>query len=210
MFGLDEDRTMSLVYLVALLALLLVFGGFRRRSRRRRASRMGHLFIWALIAVALAIAYAYRAPLSRFAAPVLQELDPSRVVEVTNPDGETELVIARRSDGHFHLDADVNGAPVRFLVDTGASGTVLTVADATRSGIDTDALAFNRPVQTANGTAYYARATLGSLEIGPWRLSDVPVGVMRDEALGVSLLGMSTIDRFASWRIEGDRMVLVP
>jgi aspartyl protease family protein len=210
MFELDEDQTMGLVYLVALLALLLVFGGFRRRSRRRRGSRMGHLFTWALIAIALAAAYAYRAPLLRFAAPVLQELDPSRVVEVTNPEGETELVIARGPDGHFHLDAAVNGAPVRFLVDTGASGTVLTVADATRSGIDSGALEFNRPVQTANGTAHYARATLDSLEIGPWRLSDVPVGVMPDEALGISLLGMSTIDRFASWRIEGDRMVLVP
>ena len=99
---------------------------------------------------------------------------------------------------------------MRFLVDTGASTTVLTFADAARSGIDVDALAFNRPVQTANGMAFYAGATLDSLAIGPYRLSDVPVGVMPEGAMDTSLLGMSTIDRFSSWRIEGDRMVLVP
>jgi aspartyl protease family protein len=137
-------------------------------------------------------------------------LNPSGVIEDTNAEGQTELVISRGLDGHFHVDAAANGAEVRFLVDTGASGTVLTVSDAGRSGINTAALDFSRPVETANGTAYYAAARLESLDIGPWRLSDVPVGVMRDESLGTSLLGMSTIDRFASVRIEGDRMVLVP
>jgi aspartyl protease family protein len=102
------------------------------------------------------------------------------------------------------------GVAVVFLVDTGATATVLSATDAERSGIDTAALDFNRPVQTANGVAFYARTTLETLEIGPYRLASVPVGVMPDSALRISLLGMSTIDRFAGWRIEGDRMVLQP
>jgi aspartyl protease family protein len=119
-------------------------------------------------------------------------------------------VIRRGSDGHFHVEADVNGSPVRFLVDTGATTTVLSMQDAERSGIETELLEFNRPAQTANGLTYFAHAQLRTLEIGPFRLSDVPVGVMQSEAMNLSLLGMSALDRFGSWRIEGNEMVLVP
>jgi predicted aspartyl protease len=38
----------------------------------------------------------------------------------------------------------------------------------------------------------------------------VPVGVMPQQAMDTSLLGMSTINRFSSWRVEGNKMVLVP
>ncbi|HWT31354.1 MAG TPA: TIGR02281 family clan AA aspartic protease [Propylenella sp.] len=202
---LDTDQSLRLLYLLGLLAFLL--GGFGY-WRRLRVSALGHLAVWALIVVALVVVYAYRAPLLRFAAPVLQELSPRTVVEVTTPDGGRELVILRAPDGHFHVDAEVNGVPVRFLVDTGASSTVLTEGDARRSGIDPAMLRFNRPVQTANGTAFFASARLDSLEIGPYRVRDVPVGVMPEDSLGISLLGMSTINRFGGWRIEGDRMVL--
>ena len=163
-----------------------------------------------LIAAALIVVYTYRAPMLNFAGPVIRELAPSRMVEVTSPSGERELVIRRADDGHFHVDAEANGASIRFLVDTGASGTVLTMDDAARAGINVDALAFNRPVQTANGVAYYASATLDSLALGPYSLGSVPVGVMPEQAMDTSLLGMSTIDRFSSWRVEGDQMVLVP
>jgi aspartyl protease family protein len=207
MTSLGDDQWMRLVYLVALLAFLAA--GFAWRGRAWGAN-LRHLAIWAAIALVLVGIYAYREPLLWFAGPVVQELMPSRVVEVTSPDGASELVVSRGPDGHFHLDADANGTPIRFLVDTGATDTVLTVSDAERSGIDTSALQFNRPVQTANGMAFDARARLESLEIGPYRLNDVPIGVMPDEALGGSLLGMSTINRFAGWRVEGDRMLLTP
>jgi aspartyl protease family protein len=207
MISLGDDQQMRLIYLVALLAFLLA--GFAWRGGAWGAN-LRHFAIWAAIALALVGAYAYREPLLWFAGPVVQELMPSRVVEVTNPDGASELVVSRGSDGHFHLDAEANGTPIRFLVDTGASDTVLTVTDAERSGIDTSTLRFNRPVQTANGVAFDARARLESLAIGPYRLNDVPIGVMPDEALGGSLLGMSTINRFAGWRVEGNRMILTP
>ncbi len=207
MFGLGEEQSLRLLYLVLLLVFLVGTAGF---GWGRARTNIRHLAIWILVGVTLVTAYAYRAPLQRFAAPVLQELDPSRVVEVTSPDGARELAIARGRDGHFHLDAEANGTPVRFLVDTGASTTVLTQRDAERSGIDVASLEFNRPVQTANGIAFFARADLRTLEIGHYRLSAVPIGVMPQGTLETSLLGMSTINRFAGWRVEGDRMVLVP
>jgi len=207
MLGLGSDESFRLLYLVLLLAFVAM--GLRL-SRGRLGPNLRHLGIWALIVLSLVAVYAYRAPLMRFAAPVMLELDPSRVVEVSDPDGGSELMVARGNDGHFHVNGRANGTAVDFLVDTGASSTVLTLADAERAGLDITALSFDQPVRTANGIAYYAEARLDSLEIGPWRLNDVPVSVMPGEALDTSLLGMSTIDRFSSWRVEGDRMVLVP
>ncbi len=207
MFGLNDDQSVRLVYLGVLLVILVGSIGF---GRSRAGSKFRHLGIWVLIAAALVVVYAYRAPMLRLAAPVIQELAPSRVVEVSGPAGASELVITRALDGHFSVDAEANGVAVRFLVDTGASTTVLTMADAERAGIDVAALAFNRPVQTANGVAFYAGTSLDSLAIGPYRLASVPVGVMPEQAMDTSLLGMSTINRFSSWRIEGDKMVLVP
>lgn len=207
MLGLDDNDSVRFVYLGVLLVLLLGSIAF---GRNRGGMSFRHLGIWLLVAVALVALYAYRAPVLRLAAPVIQELAPSRVMEVTSAEGARELVVTRAGDGHFHLDGEANGASVRFLVDTGASTTALTFEDAAKSGVNVDTLAFNRPVQTANGTAFYAGATLESLAMGPYRLTAVPVAVMPNGAMDTSLLGMSTIDRFSSWRIEGNKMVLVP
>jgi aspartyl protease family protein len=206
MFGLDQDQTLRLLYLVLLLCFIVVFGA----RRRRLSASVQQLGIWFLIIAVVLVVYAYRGPILGFFDPVLRELFPSRVVEVVNLEGGRELVVGRGPDGHFHLDAQVNGVSVRFLVDTGATATVLSHADAERAGVHLDELQFDRPVMTANGLAYFARARLASLEIGPFRMSDVAVGVMPPDTLSVSLLGMSTINLFRGWRVEDDRLILSP
>jgi aspartyl protease family protein len=207
MFDFSDSQSVRIVYLSVLLVMLIGSIGL---GRTRYAAKFRYLGIWFLIAVGLVVLYTYRAPVLDMAAPVLSELKPSHVMEVVGPAGQRELVVRRASDGHFKVDAEVNGVPVRFLIDTGATTTVLTTADAKRAGIDTATLAFDRAVQTANGLAFFARTWLTSLAIGPYRLATVPVGVMPANTMDTSLLGMSTINRFSSWRVEGDRMVLVP
>ncbi len=207
MFGLNDHNSLRFVYLTALLVMLVGSVGL---GRNRRAAKFRHLGVWLLIAIALVVVYAYRGRVLEAAAPVIQELAPSRVAEATSPQGQQELVVRRSDDGHFHLDAMADGVPVRFLVDTGASTTVLTAADAARVGIDPSSLSYDRAVQTANGMAYYASASLSSLSIGPYHLASVPVGVMPAGKIDTSLLGMNTINRFSSWRVEGDKMMLVP
>ncbi len=118
--------------------------------------------------------------------------------------------MARSADGHFRIEANVDGARVSFLIDTGATGTVLNERDAGRAGIAVDALAFNRPVQTANGLAFEARTRVGRLEIGPFTLRNVGVGVLRNDQLSTSLLGMNVLSRFASLKVEDDRLILTP
>ena len=207
MFGLNDSEALRFVYLTVLLVMLIGSIGL---GRTRAAAKFRYLGIWVLIAAALVVLYVYRAPVINVAMPVVRELTPSRVEPVFGPNGERQLIVRRSDDGHFKIDAEANGVPVRFLIDTGATTTVLTTADARRAGIDTSALSFDRAVQTANGLAFFARAELDSLAIGPYRLASVPIGVMPAGALDASLLGMNTIDRFSSWRVEGDNMVLVP
>ena len=73
MFGLNEDQLLRLVYLVALLAFVGGWFVFRRGVRRIAFQQLA---IWALIMLALVGVYAYRAPLLRLAAPILDELEP--------------------------------------------------------------------------------------------------------------------------------------
>lgn len=206
-FGLTDEGLARLVYLAGLMILV---GGGLRAYRHRLPQALKHAGIWVLVFLVMVTIYAYRDPLLRLAGPVLSELNPDRAVVVTDLNGVRTLTVARSSNGHFNIEASVDGTDVRFLIDTGATGTVLSEQDAVRAGIAVDGLAFNRPVQTANGLAFEARTRVGRLEIGPFALRNVAVGVLRDDQLNTSLLGMNVLSRFASLKVEGDRLILTP
>ena len=112
--------------------------------------------------------------------------------------------LARAPDGHFYLDAQVNGAQIHFLVDTGASMVALTAADAQRAGI---ALPTERALaQGAGGAVEIIPVTIDRIAAGPLEARDVPGAVARE--LPVSLLGQSFLSRVGTVQISGDRMVL--
>jgi aspartyl protease family protein len=112
--------------------------------------------------------------------------------------------IPRAPDGHFYLDAQVNGAQVHFLVDTGASMVALTSADAQRAGI---ALPSARTTaQGAGGAIEIVPVTIERIAAGPLEAREVEGAVARD--LPVSLLGQSFLSRIGTVQISGDRMVL--
>jgi clan AA aspartic protease (TIGR02281 family) len=115
--------------------------------------------------------------------------------------------LVRSADGLFYLDAKVNGVPVRFLVDTGATSVVLTDADARRAGVATDLSGSIERAETAGGSTPMARVRLASLEAGPARRHDVEACVTAS-GLSVSLLGQSWLAQFESVTITRDRMVL--
>jgi aspartyl protease family protein len=112
--------------------------------------------------------------------------------------------IARNADGHFYLDAQVNGAQVHFLVDTGASMVALTPADAQRAGI---ALPSERArAMAAGGAVEVMPVTIDRVAIGPLEARGVRGAVAPQ--LPVSLLGQSFLSRVGTVEISGDRMVL--
>lgn len=118
-----------------------------------------------------------------------------------------EIELSRAADGHFYATLDVNGAPVRFVVDTGATGIVLTSADAERAGLVLSDLAFFSEAMTANGPVRTAPVKLDSLALGPVVDRDVQAFVNSGE-MDTSLLGMSYLQRYERIEISGRQLVL--
>lgn len=117
------------------------------------------------------------------------------------------LVYHADGSGHFLVDASVNGAPVRFLVDTGATAVTLSPADARAAGLARADLDFSRTVTTAHGEARAAAATLRDVRLEQLELDDVPAMVM-EQPMPVSLLGMSFLSRLSGYSIHDGVLTL--
>ena len=112
--------------------------------------------------------------------------------------------LVRSPDGHFYAEAQVNGARILVLVDTGASMVALTTADAQRAGI---ALGSERAVAMgAGGPVEMIPVTIDRVAVGSLSANGVQGAVA--EGLSVSLLGQSFLSRVGTVEISGDRMVL--
>lgn len=117
------------------------------------------------------------------------------------------VVVPRSPDGHYYLTLSVNGAPVNFLVDTGASAVVLTLKDADRAGLEPEKLAYLGRAHTANGVVRTASAWVEDLALGEIRDHDIRVSVNQGE-MDHSLLGMTYLQRWSSIEIRNGALVL--
>ncbi len=118
-----------------------------------------------------------------------------------------ELVVRAGSGGHYLVNARVDGVQIRFMVDTGASTVLLTVADAQRLGLHQATLDFSEVYQTANGIIRGAPVEIGELKIGRESIYNVKATVT-DTPGGISLLGMTFLHRLASYQVQSGRLVL--
>lgn len=117
------------------------------------------------------------------------------------------IEVPRSRDGHYYLRAQVNGTPVDFVIDTGASEIVLTKQDAARAGLAVDELQFYGRANTANGEVRTAPVRLDGIEVGGIRDSDVPAFVNAGEMFR-SLLGMSYLQRWDRIEIAEGKLIL--
>ena|SRR5437764_8919615 len=124
-------------------------------------------------------------------------------VSVLRPSANT-LVYQAGPDGHFVVPGTANGAPVYFLVDTGATLVVLTPSDARAAGIDPSALVFDRAMRTASGTVPAAAAVLHEVKVGRISIGDVRAAVIAKAPQ--SVLGMSFLSRLKSFEMQRDRL----
>lgn len=143
--------------------------------------------------------------------PVLSKSKPDLVINTASqadptPVAVNTLVYPVDARGHILVNAVVNGAPVRFLVDTGASLVTLTPADARAAGIGPRQLTFNQRASTANGEVRIATVTLREIRLGQLSIGEVPAAVT--ENLKVSLLGMSFLTRLQSYEVRGGKLTI--
>jgi aspartyl protease family protein len=120
-------------------------------------------------------------------------------------DGET-LRVPIGDDGHFWVDATINGHPLRLMVDSGASVTTVSRNFAETAGISTNGR--RSVVQTAAGPVSSIQSAADRLVVGSIERTDFPIDV--NEHDDTNLLGMNFLRSLGSWRVEGTYLVLQP
>jgi aspartyl protease family protein len=177
-------------------------------SRMRLGYIARSLALWMLLALILIAGYQYRYELQDIANRVTAALVPGSPISIGDGEGGHVVMLDKLSNGHFGARVSINGAAVDMLVDTGATSTVLTTADARRAGFETDGLSYTIPVSTANGAARAALVKADEITIGDITRRNVPMLVAESHALGQSLLGMNFIGTLSGFDVRGNRMVL--
>lgn len=110
--------------------------------------------------------------------------------------------------GHFVADFRLNGRKVEAMVDTGATLVAVNLSTARRIGLPITPDDFKYFVDTANGKAPAATATLESLAIGRIRVENVQAVVLHDKALSDTLIGVSFLNRLSKYQVENGSLLL--
>ncbi len=191
----------SLIYLGAF--LVFVGGSAFVMFRRRFAQALIATLMWVALALILVVGYTYRFELRNVADRVMAELLPGHAITR----GRT-VEVARAFNGDFDVTAEINGARVSMVLDTGASSVVLTREDAKAAGLPLEVLAYTVNIDTANGRTRAAPVVLDRIAIGGLVERSVEALVAQPGQLKMSLLGMSFLNRLQSWEVRGDRLLL--
>ena len=152
------------------------------------------------------------------AGAVVAYKDPEQVARATDTVSELlrkraasparAVQIARTPSGEFALKARINGVSAPMVIDTGATSVVLTYETAKAAGLPLELLEYDVEVETAGGHTRAARLTLDRLAIGKLVERSVPALVVPRGQMKTNLLGMSFLNRLASWEVRGDKLRL--
>lgn len=156
------------------------------------------------IAIGLALPGAKRAPVA--ALPVAASPAATPPATTAPVDQPQETVIDRADNGHFFTVADVNGEPIKFVVDTGATEVALTQDDARRAGINFDPGRFEVVGTGASGEIRGQEVELEDVVLDGKRVSGIHAVVL--DGLTISLLGQNYLRRLDNVSISGDKMTL--
>ena len=164
------------------------------------AKMLKMVLVWVAIFGAGFILFSFRSEFSSFGQRLKAEAMGTAIA-----DGET-VRIPIADDGHFWVDAKVNGHSLRFVVDSGASVTTVSEEAARAAGmpVGTERTVIN----TANGRTTAIKGWADRLEIGSIARTDFPVDI--NEHDDTNLLGMNFLSSLRSWRVEGNYLVLEP
>lgn len=194
---MSGDQGMNMLYLV-LCMVLVASALISMRLPIGKALKM--LLAWVAIFGTAFTLFTFRGEFSALGARLQAEATGTSV------ESGTEVRLVMRDDGHFWVNASVNGRNAPFLVDSGASVTTVSAAVAAASQIAVG-LRVAR-VETANGSVQMPVARVERFEIGPIVRDDFTIHVNNGDDTNV--LGMNFLSSLASWRVEGNTLVLQP
>jgi len=191
---MDSDNFAQLIYLVLLGSVIA--GWFFIQNRGKLGKTMQYAAVWGLIFIGAIAAVGLWTDIRDNVTPSQSYIEGLATVEVP-----------RSRDGHYYLVLDIDGTPIDFVIDTGASDVVLSLSDARKLGINTDDLFFGGIANTANGQVRTARVRLNNVSLG--EITDLSIGASVNQGeMDKSLLGMSYLQRFSKIEIGGGKMIL--
>ena len=203
----DQDAIANLLShdigsLTLKLVLVIFAGGLVLTFFRDRLSQaLEATLFWALLGLLLVVGFSYRFELRDVGDRMIAELMPGHVA------GHGRNVeVVRGHGGDFAVGAHINGVRVAMVLDTGASSVVLTQQAAKAAGLPIEVLDYTVNVDTANGRTRAAPVLLDRLAVGGLLERSVPALVAQPGQLKNNLLGMTFLNRLASWEVRGDRL----
>lgn len=195
---MTNDVMLGSLYI--LMAVMLVLGSLI--ARREKAAKLITMAVaWVAIFGAGFVLFTFRDDFGW----VLQRLR-AEATGAPVQQGE-EIRIPMAIDGHFWVDGEINGEPVKFLVDSGATMTTIGRDTARRTGVDVSATR-DQLVRTGNGIIRVSTGTAETLEVGPIERQGMALHVADNEDLNV--LGMNFLSTLDRWGVEGRWLILNP
>jgi clan AA aspartic protease (TIGR02281 family) len=123
------------------------------------------------------------------------------------PQYHQTMMIPASKDGHFRVTAEIDGEPVRFLIDTGATNIVLAADVADRVGLRISDRDYSGVAHTAGGLVRTASVKLGYLKIGNMTLYDLDARVV-EKLQGISLLGIDFLKELDGYEVDVETLKL--
>lgn len=191
---MNPDDIAQLIYLGAF--ALVLGAGFLLTNKMKLGQTLQMAATWVLIFIGVIGAVG-----------IWSDIQDDLFPHQTRFDDTGAVVVPRARDGHYYLTLDLNGAPIDFVVDTGATDIVLTQAAAFAAGLKPADLSYVGRAMTANGEVRTAPVKLESVTIGPHEDRDV-FAVVNNGEMDRSLLGMGYLQRWGRIEISGNEMTL--
>jgi aspartyl protease family protein len=194
---MTNDVMLGGVYI--LMAIMLVLGALI--TRREPAAKLFTMALaWVAIFAAGFVLFTFRDNFGW----VAQRLKAEAIGSPVQEGAETRIPMA--IDGHFWVEAEVNGEKVKFLVDSGATMTTIDRETARRAGVAVSPRA-DQIVRTGNGIIRVASGRADAIQVGGITRRDVGVQVAEHDDLNV--LAMNFLSSLSRWGVEGRWLVLV-
>jgi len=191
---MDADDTGRLIYLVLLGSVIASYFFVSNRQRLGEAARSA--ILWVFIILGVAVSYG-----------LWNDISGTFVSRQSVSLSDERIEIPRDLDGHYYLTVVMDGTPIEFVVDTGATHVVLSQEDARKIGIDVENLNYLGRASTANGEVRTAAVRIKKVSIDGLEEHSVRA-LVNGGPLETSLLGMSFLQRFESVEIRSNELIL--
>ena len=195
-------ETLNFSYLIYLIIILIVLlGTFLLSNKKNLNKNIQNLAIWGLIFFALLVTYY-----------LWNELKFSMEKERFNYviENDNSILINKSYDGHFYLPLSINNKEIIFLVDTGATKSLLSKSDYKLLKNKEINFTTEKIIETANGKILALETTFDNVKLFNNILGDVTFLVVRNDFEGpnISLLGLDLLDNKFNYQITNNYLKL--